>query len=71
MFLEANSSHPIAVIKFVSSYDGKKFFVYDASSNGLYYGVFGSSNGDDDDRYTMTKVDNYGQNGQIIIKPSN
>jgi len=70
MFVEANSTHPIGVLKFqTSAYNGEKFYIYDASSKSLYYGIFNMGYGNDDARYTLTKVDNYGLDGQIIIKP--
>ena len=69
MFVEANSSYPIATIKFVDEYNGKRFYIYDAASKSLFVGKFDDAYNNDTNRYTLIKVDNYGNDGQPIVKP--
>jgi len=64
-----NNSTNLATIKFVDEYIGKKFYLYDGSSKTLLYGTFTTGYESSDNAYTLTKVPNYGHDGQIIIKP--
>ena len=69
MFVQDLNNNPIATIKFVDDYIGEKFYIYDANSTSLFYGKFQTGYDNYGQRYTLTKIDNYGNNGQIIIKP--
>ena len=68
MYVKAGSSD-LAVIKFISSYLGDRFYIYDDDSKKLYYGTFNTGyEYKGDGAYSLTEIENYDLNGQAIIK---
>ena len=76
MYITKEDDSPLALVKYVSDYEGKNFYIYDESSKTLYFGTFTQGYGNEDTPYKLTstagsaKINNYNLPGQVIVKPT-